>query len=270
MSDDFAFCPAIIRDTAPLGSDDPILQQVMREMERGPAVDPAPADDGWQPAPFGMMAKGAAHVGGARTIHGIASTPRMNAKNTSLASEGAEVALPIPVFSEHAIRGAPIGEVFYVAKGPDRVYVRARLFDTHAAAYAWGLIVTGEVRACSTGAAKPLELGSVVDGKSFFPRWPLTELSICRRGANPDAVFEVMAPGDTGAKFMTGEAADVRPSLPYAGTWKAGETYPAGTFITHRGALWHAEAQSRGVRPGESPVCWKLAAKAGKPVERER
>ena len=69
---------------------------------------------------------------------------------------------------------------------------------------------------------------------------------------------------------MTGQAADVRPSLPYAGTWKASETYPAGTFITHRGALWHAEAQSRGIRPGESPVCWKLAAKAGKPVERNR
>lgn len=269
--DDFAYVAEIIRDTAPIGSDDPVIARIMREMAQAEAANyaPAPADDGWRPAPFGMVAKSTGYAGGFRGIHGIASTPRINAYETSLASDGVEVDLPLPLFSQHDTRGAPIGEVFYAAKGPDRLYVRARLFDTPAATYAWGLIVTGEVRAFSTGAAMPLEPGSVVDGKKFFTRWPLTEVSICRRGGNPDCVFEVMAPGEDGAKFMTGEAADVRPSLPYGGTWKASETYPAGTFITHRGALWHAEAGSRGLRPGESPV-WKLAAKSGKPVERER
>lgn len=50
-------------------------------------------------------------------------------------------------------------------------------------------------------------------------------------------------------------------SLNYKGVWDRGQNYYAGQFVTDKGALWHAEIDSRGCRPGEG-FMWKLAVKA--------
>jgi hypothetical protein len=55
-----------------------------------------------------------------------------------------------------------------------------------------------------------------------------------------------------------------RPTLKYRGVWSAQETYPASTFITHAGSVWHSDVESTGVRPGEGGnVIWRLAVKRG-------
>jgi chitodextrinase len=53
--------------------------------------------------------------------------------------------------------------------------------------------------------------------------------------------------------------------LCYRGVWDVATQYVAGNFVTHSGSLWHAEVDTRGVRPGEGSACWKLAVKAGRP-----
>jgi hypothetical protein len=58
-------------------------------------------------------------------------------------------------------------------------------------------------------------------------------------------------------------AIEAAPVIRYAGIWKAGQRYPRGTAITHDGALWIAEAETEGERPGSGPTAWKLAVKSG-------
>ncbi|MDA9407431.1 hypothetical protein [Bradyrhizobium sp. CCBAU 45384] len=53
-----------------------------------------------------------------------------------------------------------------------------------------------------------------------------------------------------------------RPTLRYLGIWDAARTYPAGTFVTHGGSIWHTGTETTGVRPGEGGF-WKLAVKRG-------
>jgi hypothetical protein len=52
-----------------------------------------------------------------------------------------------------------------------------------------------------------------------------------------------------------------RESIAYAGTYRPGEKYAAGTFITDHGSLWHAN-RSTTQRPGTSDD-WTLAVKKG-------
>lgn len=46
----------------------------------------------------------------------------------------------------------------------------------------------------------------------------------------------------------------------YKGVWRAGRTYPAGSFVTHGGSMWHADKATER-KPGEGD--WTLAVKRG-------
>lgn len=47
----------------------------------------------------------------------------------------------------------------------------------------------------------------------------------------------------------------------YKGVWKAGQTYPVGSFVTHGGSMWHAD-KATSFKPGEGGG-WTLAVKRG-------
>lgn len=53
----------------------------------------------------------------------------------------------------------------------------------------------------------------------------------------------------------------------YKGVWRAGEEYPAGTFITCKGSLWHANIETS-ARPGTDGSGWQLAVKRGRDAHR--
>lgn len=56
---------------------------------------------------------------------------------------------------------------------------------------------------------------------------------------------------------------EARPTFHYEGTWESAKEYAAGSFCTHGGSLWHANATCCGVRPGDG-AGWTLAAKRGR------
>src|ERR1700750_2014349 len=60
-----------------------------------------------------------------RMIHGVASTPTVNSHKYSLASEGMQAQLPVPLLSSHSkhIR-SPVGQVFYLRKSAKEIYIR--------------------------------------------------------------------------------------------------------------------------------------------------
>lgn len=141
-----------------------------------------------------------------RIIAGIASTPTVNSHGCSLSSRGCMVRLPTPLLFSHGFVGdtrnkasanvsdLQIGEIFYVRKSPESVFVKAHVWNTDAGNFAWQLIQSGEAR-CFSGAAdqKSLRLRGVVDGHEFYDEWTLSEVSVCRKGANPDCTFEIEA-----------------------------------------------------------------------------
>jgi hypothetical protein len=49
----------------------------------------------------------------------------------------------------------------------------------------------------------------------------------------------------------------------YRGTWKADESYPEASIITHAGSAWIATIESKGLRPGDG-TGWKLMVKHGR------
>jgi hypothetical protein len=133
---------------------------------------------------------------GSRMIHGIASTPTVSTNGNSRVMRGCRMPhLPIPLmFGHEGLKHRGIGEVVFVQRSPSEIYVRAALFDNEAADYAWRLIESGEVRAFSVGPGDTKVKSYVqaeVDGVKFIEGWWLGEVSICRRGANPDCVFEI-------------------------------------------------------------------------------
>jgi len=131
-------------------------------------------------------------VRGSRRIRGIASTGTMNSHGYSLDPRGCMISLPVPILSGHS-EGPPIGEVVVASKSAERIFIRGVIFEGNAARdYAWRLIKDGTLRrlsgACAPGSSR---LAGIVDGKKFYDRWQLGEVSLCRSGANPDCVFEV-------------------------------------------------------------------------------
>lgn len=101
--------------------------------------------------------------------------------------------LPVPLLWSHeGKRAAPIGEVFHVRKRPTEIYIRADLFDNEAADYAWKLVESGDFRCLSVGGGGRFHVQGVVDGITYYDQWELTEVSICRKGANPDCYFEIL------------------------------------------------------------------------------
>jgi hypothetical protein len=50
---------------------------------------------------------------------------------------------------------------------------------------------------------------------------------------------------------------------PWKGIWNDAESYPAGVFVTYGGSMWHANAASKGAKPGDGSE-WSLAVKRGR------
>jgi hypothetical protein len=55
---------------------------------------------------------------------------------------------------------------------------------------------------------------------------------------------------------------EARPHLRYCGVFRDGEQYQPGVFVTHAGAVWHANRRT-GDRPGTSDA-WQLAVKSAR------
>lgn len=142
---------------------------------------------------------------GSRMIEGIASTPTIS-NQTSLSSMGCNIRFPIPLLSEHGrlagSKGLPtrpeklrIGEIVWISKSRESIRIRAVLDDnSEPADYAWKLILNGETR-CLSVLAKNGHTAAIVDGAKFYDTWELGEVSVCRRGANPDCKFRIVRNG---------------------------------------------------------------------------
>ncbi len=129
-----------------------------------------------------------------RMIHGIASTPTINDHNYSLASEGMQAKLPVPLLSSHSKHiNSPVGQVFYLRKSAKEIYIRATIKRGPAGDLAWDLIESGELRCLSVAVDrnKPCHVEAEVEGITFYDKWHLQEVSLCKQGANSDCVFEV-------------------------------------------------------------------------------
>lgn len=207
--------PEIRRALALLDSSDELIERVknrphytgswLKEPPRAPPlaeVATVPPSN-WRRGAEGHLEKSAQAVFAGRLIHGIASSSTVNEHGYAMISHGMELDLPVPLLCDHKGYSTPIGEIFYVRKSASRVYVRASVFDNEAGDLAWSLIKTGELR-CFSGAAKArsLKLQGIVDDKKIYGEWRLHEVSMCRRGANPDSVFEIWNGADDGQKFF--------------------------------------------------------------------
>jgi len=51
--------------------------------------------------------------------------------------------------------------------------------------------------------------------------------------------------------------------LKFAGSYRQGESYAAGCFVTRSGALWLAERSTSGI-PGSHDSGWRLVVKEGR------
>ena len=60
-------------------------------------------------------------------------------------------------------------------------------------------------------------------------------------------------------------ALEARPALRDAGVWSPDQTYRPGDVTTDHGSAWSAQAESKGVRPGDNnAACWRLLVKRGR------
>jgi hypothetical protein len=130
-----------------------------------------------------------------RMVHGLASTSTINSHKYSLDASGCRIDFPIPLLVSHEKFGS-VGEIVLARRSPREVYIVAGLHDGNPAAdYTWDLIQQCELKAFS-GAAEPGSLtavGSVLDVK-FYGEWTLSEVSLCKQGANPDCLVEIFSP----------------------------------------------------------------------------
>lgn len=130
------------------------------------------------------------------TIHGIASTSRMNNHKYALLAGGCTIRLPCPLFVEH--KPGAVGEIIYARKTVDSIYVRATIRDNEAGRMVWRQVQQGVLRAFS-GAAAPDSLrlqGHVGDGANVYDRWVLGEVSLVSTPANPDCIAGIFTGSD--------------------------------------------------------------------------
>jgi hypothetical protein len=124
----------------------------------------------------------------ARMIDGVAVTPRLNANNHVFRVEGCKITLPVPLLSAHHETGW-IGEIVYCRWDSSSLYIRAIVDQSMAANHAWQLVQSGDLRALSIATVD--HDGIVVDDgeteRKFFENWRLSEVSLCKAGANADA-----------------------------------------------------------------------------------
>ena len=136
-----------------------------------------------------------------RHIRGIASTARVCDDKDSLGSSGCLLSLPLPLLFDHGFVGKKaastdihrmrIGELVLLQKSAQMVLIEAVMDDSRAADHAWSLIESGECR-CLSILSEDRDLSGVVDGIRFYDRWTLKEVSVCRSGKNPDAMFWIV------------------------------------------------------------------------------
>jgi HK97 family phage prohead protease len=125
-----------------------------------------------------------------RMIHGVAATPTITKHNQSKSPLGCEIKLPIPLLCSHSKYERPIGDVTLVRRDRRHIYIQASINENESGDYAWKLIEDGELKALSVG-SNDGQVQAEVDGVVFIDRWTLREVSIVRRGANPDCWFEI-------------------------------------------------------------------------------
>jgi hypothetical protein len=134
-----------------------------------------------------IFVKGAGSGPSPRLIAGLASTARICADNFeswSLAPEGCQANLPVPVLVEHG--GDEIGQVVFLRKSRTGIFVRAPINDDRA----WRKIEGGEVKGLSvTAAGRRLRVEE--NGVKFYGTWTLKEVSVCARPGNSDCKFWV-------------------------------------------------------------------------------
>jgi hypothetical protein len=145
------------------------------------------------------------HRFGARMVHGLATSSTPNSLKYSLAADGCQYQLPIPLLENHGRRkgywhGDPqearIGEVVWLARTARGIFVRALLDVGPGPDLAWSLIQAGKIRAFSAAADphKPMRQKSIAGGIKFYDAWHLREISICASGANPDTTCSIFVP----------------------------------------------------------------------------
>lgn len=254
------------------------------QRQAAPAEPVTPSDPyltGWKAVGEGQWEK-STQAPTSRIIHGLASSSTINSHDYAVVARGMGAVLPVPLLSGHKGHDTPIGEVFYCRKTEKKIYVRAALYHNEAADYAWGLILKGELRAFSGAPqADGLKLQGIVEGKKFYSVWRLGEVSIAKRGANPDSIFEVWNGIDSGVKFLTLDSGETLkaavlahretralepasagptaeeedfalrsiPTMPYKGAWNETETYSTGEVVLQGGRFWHCNRDDTTVPP---------------------
>src|SRR5690349_16454406 len=81
-----------------------------------------------------------------------------------------------------------------------------------------------------------------------------------------DTIAEAFAPLREQIAALEGRVAELQsqPGLKYQGVWTSDLTYAPGSVVTHAGSMWHANIQTKGVKPGEDQAGWTLCVKHGR------
>jgi hypothetical protein len=174
-----------------------------------------------------------------RMIEGVISTGKMSHAKTgtgSLDPRGCDIRLPIPLRFGH--ESTKIGCVLAIRKSKHGIIsALASINSSPAGLYAWKLIQRGEARDFSVGASHSKRDAQKIDGKTLVQRWYISELSVCRAGANEDArQFAITRP---------------------IARWSRLEDYEPGDVAAWEGRRWQVHGMgSRGHKPGTSEA-WK-------------
>lgn len=159
-------------------------------MARPPA---ASAGTAWRDLGDGWEELSIPRPPGDRVIRGIASSQAINSHGNAKSPRGMTCTLPIPLRSEHNTEGDGIGSVYLFRRNAEKIYYEAVVKHSPAGDYAWQLIENGTYQCVSVGyqSSKGFEVEAVVDGVKFYKAWPCGELSLCRKGANPDVTCSI-------------------------------------------------------------------------------
>jgi HK97 family phage prohead protease len=233
-----------------------------------------------------------------RIIEGIASTPEGSSNGLALLSTGCEVELPVPLLQNHDWRHV-IGEVIEIKCSEAAVTFKARVANAVLPGIddVWQEIISGEVAGISIDSSHYGD-ARYENGTRIYHRWRLCELSVCTRGANPDArilrAFErtaereivhreaglraaaalprhapVLAPSqqepatpgadsDLAARVA---ALEVRgPGMTYRGVWNADQQFNEGDVVTDHGSAHYCLRSTRDRPPSHD---WQLCVKRG-------
>jgi len=125
-----------------------------------------------------------------RTLSGIASTPGLDRQGDSMAPEGAQFSLPMPLLWQHDAK-QPIGHITHATVTAAGIRVQAQMAPAGTAEFidnAWKLIKAGLVRGLSIG-WRPLADPVQSKGSWVWPKWEWLELSAVTIPANQAATI---------------------------------------------------------------------------------